>query len=187
VLGYLNADQAFRLDETIERIEVVRGGPSSVFYSNAPAGAINFIPRQVGDTPEGIFKYTFGDYGLSRADMWYGTPIGDGWKLGVGGFYRIDSGVRDPGFNADEGGQFRANLAKDFEHGRFSVDYKHLDDKGALYFGIPMRSYPDGKIRAVPGFAGNFGTLDGPETEHIQMKEGDCRLYVFDNSEGTHV
>ncbi|NNC24704.1 Plug domain-containing protein, partial [Salinisphaera sp. USBA-960] len=34
-LGYLNGDQAFRLDETIERVEVVRGGPSSVFYSNA--------------------------------------------------------------------------------------------------------------------------------------------------------
>src|SRR5688572_5330567 len=30
-LGFLNADQVFRLDETIERIEVVRGGPSSVF------------------------------------------------------------------------------------------------------------------------------------------------------------
>lgn len=186
-LGYLNADQAFRLDETIERIEVVRGGPSSVFYSNAPAGAINFIPRQVGDTPEGIFKYTVGDYGLSRADMWYGTPIGNGWKLGLGGFYRIDSGIRDPGFNADEGGQFRVNLAKDFEHGRFSVDYKHLDDKVALYLGIPMRTYPDGKIRAVPGFDGNFGTLAGPETEHVQMKEGDGSLYDFDNSEGTHV
>ena len=186
-LGYLNADQAFRLDETIERIEVVRGGPSSVFYSNAPAGAINFIPRQVGDTPEGIFKYTVGDYGLSRADMWYGTPIGNGWKLGLGGFYRVDSGIRDPGFNANEGGQFRVNLAKDFEHGRFSVDYKHLDDKVALYLGIPMRTYPDGKIRAVPGFDGNFGTLAGPETEHVQMKEGDGSLYDFDNSEGTHV
>ena len=29
-LGYLNGDQAFRLDETIDRIEVVRGGPSSI-------------------------------------------------------------------------------------------------------------------------------------------------------------
>src|SRR6201990_895676 len=48
-LGYLNGDQAFRLDETIDRIEVVRGGPSSVFYSNAPAGAVNYIPRAVGD------------------------------------------------------------------------------------------------------------------------------------------
>lgn len=60
-LGYLNADQAFRLDETIERIEVVRGGPSSVFYSNAPAGAINFIPRKVGDKAEGLLKFTVGD------------------------------------------------------------------------------------------------------------------------------
>ncbi len=43
-LGYLNGDQAFRLDETIDRIEVVRGGPSSIFYSNAPAGAVNLHP-----------------------------------------------------------------------------------------------------------------------------------------------
>ncbi|HEY9132827.1 MAG TPA: TonB-dependent receptor [Dyella sp.] len=186
-LGYLNADQAFRLDETIERIEVVRGGPSSVFYSNAPAGAINFIPRQVGDTPEGIFKYTIGDYGLNRADVWYGTPVGDGWKLGVGGFYRLDDGIRDPGFDADKGGQFRVNLSKDFEHGRFSVDYKHLDDKVALYLGIPMRTTADGSIRAVPGFDGNFGTLAGPETEHVLMKEGDGSLYNFDNSDGTQV
>jgi outer membrane receptor protein involved in Fe transport len=186
-LGYLNADQAFRLDETIERIEVVRGGPSSVFYSNAPAGAINFIPRQVGDAPEGLIKYTIGDYGLQRADFWYGTPVSDGWKLGVGGFFRQDSGIRDPGFDANKGGQIRLNLAKDFEHGRFSVDYKHMDDKVALYLGIPMRTYPDGKIKAVPGFDGNFGTMAGPETEHVLMKEGDGNLYNFDNSEGTHV
>ncbi|WP_266159113.1 TonB-dependent receptor [Dyella silvatica] len=186
-LGYLNADQAFRLDETIERIEVVRGGPSSVFYSNAPAGAINFIPRQVGDTAEGLFKFTVGDYGLNRADMWFGTPLGNGWKLGMGGFYRVDNGIRDPGFHADDGGQFRVNLAKDFEHGRFSVDYKHMDDKVALYLGIPMRTYPDGKIKAVAGFDGNYGTLAGPETEHVLMKQADGSLYNFDNTDGTHV
>ncbi|HEY8328380.1 MAG TPA: TonB-dependent receptor [Rhodanobacter sp.] len=186
-LGYLNADQAFRLDETIERIEVVRGGPSSVFYSNAPAGAINFIPRRVGDTPDGLIKYTVGDYGLQRADFWYGTPVGSGWKLGVGGFYRKDSGIRDPGFNANDGGQIRLNLAKDFEHGRFSIDAKHMDDKVALYLGIPMRTYPGGKIKAVPGFDGNFGTMAGPQTEHVPMKQGDGSLYDFDNREGTHV
>lgn len=81
-LGYLNADQAFRLDETIDRIEVVRGGPSSMFYSNAPAGAINFIPRQVGDQAEGLLKLTVGDDGLYRTDFWYGAPVGE-WKAGV--------------------------------------------------------------------------------------------------------
>ncbi|KRF02251.1 cyclic nucleotide-binding protein [Frateuria sp. Soil773] len=186
-LGYLNADQAFRLDETIERIEVVRGGPSSVFYSNAPAGAINFIPRRVGNRAEGMFKFTVGDYGLNRGDFWLGTPVGDGWKLGVGGFYRVDNGIRDPGFHANDGGQIRANLAKDFEHGHFSVDAKHMDDKVALYLGIPMRTTAGGSIEAVPGFDGNFGTLAGPQTEHVRMRQGDGRTYDFDNREGTHV
>jgi len=186
-LGYLNADQAFRLDETIERIEVVRGGPSSVFYSNAPAGAINFIPRKVGDKAEGLLKFTVGDYGLTRGDFWVGTPVGNGWKLSAGGFYRTDSGIRDPKFNANDGGQIRLNLARDFEGGSFSADVKHLDDKVALYLGIPMRTTASGDIRAVPGFDGNYGTLAGPETEHVLMKMGNGGLYDFDNSEGTHV
>jgi outer membrane receptor protein involved in Fe transport len=186
-LGYLNGDQAFRLDETIERIEVVRGGPSSVFYSNAPAGAINFIPRQVGDEASGVFKYTIGDYGLHRMDVYYGTPIGDDWKLGIGGFYRVDDGIRDPGFHANDGGQIRLNLAREFEGGRIGFDFKHLDDKVALYLGIPMRTYEDGKIRGVPGFDAHYGTVAGPETRHLRLTQGDGSLYDFDNSEGTHV
>jgi outer membrane receptor protein involved in Fe transport len=186
-LGFLNGDQAFRLDETIERIEVVRGGPSSVFYSNAPAGAINFIPRVVGDNPEGVVKYTVGDYGLGRYDLFFGTPIGGGWKLGVGGFYRTDDGIREPGFTANKGGQYRVNLSKAFERGNFSFDFKRVNDNVALYLGIPMRTYEDGEIRAVPGFDGNYGTMAGPETTHMQMLQGDGSLYDFDNSRGTEV
>ncbi|MGO1071889.1 TonB-dependent receptor [Lysobacter sp. CA199] len=186
-LGFLNGDQAFRLDETIERIEVVRGGPSSVFYSNAPAGAINFIPRVVGDSAEGVIKYTAGDYGLNRYDFFFGTPIGAGWKLGLGGFYRFDDGIRDPGFQANDGGQYRINLSKAFERGNFSFDFKHLDDNVALYLGIPMRSYPDGEIRGVPGFDDNYGTLAGPETRYSRMRMGDGSYYDFDNARGTEV
>ena len=101
-LGYLNGDQVFRLDETIERIEVVRGGPASLFYSNAPAGAVNFIPRQVGDHAEGLVKQTFGADSQYRTDFWVGEPVGD-WKLALGGFYRSEGGVRDPGFTANHG------------------------------------------------------------------------------------
>jgi len=187
-LGYLNADQVFRLDETIERIEVVRGGPSSVFYSNAPAGAINFVPRVVGDHAEGVVKYTWGDYGLGRADFFYGTPLGDGdWKLGLGGFYRQDDGIREPGFDANKGGQFRVNLSRAFERGHLAFDFKRIDDDVALYLGIPMRTGADGKIRAVPGFDGNFGTLAGPETERMQLLQGDGSYYDFDNALGTSI
>lgn len=186
-LGYLNGDQAFRLDETIERVEVVRGGPASVMYSNAPAGAINFIPRQVGEEASGVFKYTVGDSGLNRLDFAYGSPLANGWKLLLGGFYRVEDGVRDPGFNGNDGGQFRLNLAKEFEGGRFSIDAKHLDDRVALYLGIPMYTNRNGDIRAVPGIDGNHGTLAGPETRYLSMKTADGRGWDFDNSEGTHV
>ncbi len=186
-LGYLNGDQAFRLDETIERVEVVRGGPSSVFYSNAPAGAINFIPRTVGDSAEGVAKLTVGDYGLTRYDLFFGTPIGGGWKLGLGGFWRSDDGLRDPGYPANDGGQYRIDLSRAFERGKFSFDYKRVDDKVALYLGIPMRSYADGKIRGVPGFDAHDGTLAGPETRRIAMIQGDGSRYDFDNALGTQV
>src|SRR5262249_35028461 len=126
-LGYLNGDQAFRLDETIDRIEVVRGGPSTIFYSNAPAGAVHYISRRDGCHEEGILKYTVGDYGLNRIDAWYGAPIGD-WKLSMGGFYRYDDGVRDPGFHGDKGGQFRVSVGREFERGKAEVDLKRLDD-----------------------------------------------------------
>ncbi len=186
-LGYLNADQAFRLDETIERVEVVRGGPSTIFYSNAPAGAINFIPRQVGETASGVAKFTVGDYGLTRGDFWYGTPLKGGWKISAGGFYRTDTGIREPGFNANDGGQIRLNIGTDLQGGSFAFDVTHMDDKVALYLGIPMRTYPNGDIKAVPGFDGNYGTIAGPETEHVQMKMANGGLYNFDNAEGTHV
>lgn len=186
-LGYLNADQAFRLDETIDHIEVVRGGPSSIFYSNAPAGAINFIPRQVGDMPDGLIKFTAGNYGLGRVDFWYGTPLGDGWKFSTGGFFRIDHNIRNPGFNADNGGQLRATLSKDFENGDFSLDVKRLDDRVYFDLGIPLYRNPSGDLVAVPGFNGNYGTVAGPDTEHMQLQQGDGSYYNFDNSLGTDV
>src|SRR5215469_15892165 len=146
-LGYLNGDQAFRFDETIQSIEVVRGGPSSVFYSNAPAGAVNYIPRAVGDKTEGVFKLTVGNYNLNREDFWLGAPIGDGWKISAGGFYRTGSGVRNPGYTGNHGGQIRATIGKSWEKSSFSLDFKQLNDDVVFYTDLPM-TYNNGKIVA---------------------------------------
>lgn len=185
-LGYLNGDQVFRLDETIERVEVVRGGPSSVFYSNAPAGAVNFIPRKVGADASGVAKVTLGQDNQYRTDFWYGAPLGD-WKLAAGGFYRSADGVRDLGFTGNRGGQFRVTAEREFEGGKLSFDLKRVDDTVAFYAGIPMRTYADGDIRAVPGFDGHNGTVAGPETALVTMKMGDGTNYVFDNTRGTEI
>jgi catecholate siderophore receptor len=186
-LGYLNGDQAFRFDETIQSIEVVRGGPSSVFYSNAPAGAVNYIPRAVGDKTEGIFKLTMGDYSLNREDLWIGAPLGDGWKLAAGGFYRTGTGVRNPGYNGNHGGQIRASLGKSWEKTSFGIDFKQLNDDVVFYTDLPMTYNSKGKVVAVPGFNGHYGAIAGAETERMNMVQGDSSLYHYDNTVGTSV
>ncbi len=186
-LGYLNGDQAFRLDETIDRIDVVRGGPSSILYSNAPAGAINFRSREIGDKAAGSIKQTLGDYGLTRTDFWVSSPLSNGWGASLGGFYRADHGVRNPGFSPEHGGQLRLRLTKEIENGRITIDAKKLDDTVPLYLGIPMRTYADGSIKAIPGFDGNYGTVAGPQTQISNMKMANGANYKFDNAEGTHV
>ena len=186
-LGYLNADQAFRFDETIQSIEVVRGGPSSVFYSNAPAGAVNYIPRAVGDKTEGIFKLGLGDNNFNREDFWLGAPIGDGWKFSTGGFYRTGAGARNPGYTGNRGGQIRASIGKSWDKTSLNIDYKQLNDDVVFYTDLPMTYNSKGKIVAVPGFNGNYGAIAGPETERMNMIQGDSSLYHYDNTVGTSV
>ena len=186
-LGYLNADQAFRFDETIQSIEVVRGGPSSVFYSNAPAGAVNYIPRAVGDKTEGIFKLGLGDNNFNREDFWIGAPIGDGWKFATGGFYRTGNGARNPGYTGNRGGQIRASIGKTWEKTSLNIDFKQLNDDVVFYTDMPMTYNNKGKIVAAPGFNGNYGAIAGGETERMNMLQGDSSLYHFDNTLGTSV
>lgn len=184
-LGFLNSDFSFRLDETISRVEVVRGGPSSVFASYAPAGTVNFISRKGSDTFEGVAKAEVGDYGLYRGDAWVGGPIA-GFRAGVGGFYRQDDGVRDPGWKANEGGQIRASIGRDFEAGGFDFDVKHVADKSIFYLGIPLTNDASGDPTGLPGFDPNYGTLAGPETAHLTQRtsRGDK---PFDQTRGSDV
>ncbi|MGH8189652.1 MAG: TonB-dependent receptor plug domain-containing protein, partial [Steroidobacteraceae bacterium] len=184
-LAWLNADQAFRLDDTIERIEVVRGGPASMFASNAPGGAVNFITRKPGDEREGNIKLESSDYGLRRFDGWFATPLGD-WRVGVGGFYREDDGVRDPGYTANKGGQLRFALGRSFERGSIDFNVKHIDDSVIFYLGLPLTYDSGGDVVGVPGIDEHHGTMSGPETEHAVLRNA-SGTFPLDIGRGTDV
>ncbi len=185
-LGWLNADQSFRLDETIQRLEVVRGGPASVFASNAPGGIVNFVTRRGGDTPEGVVKYEIGDFNHHRVDAWFGGPAGP-WRYGVGGFWRISDGIRDPGFRANDGFQVRASLGRDLPNGgRFDANIKHFDDHVIFYLPIPLTFDSDGDPTGLPGFDPNFGTVVGPETRRVTVQTPGGPE-IIDVESGTHV
>lgn len=168
-INWINVDQFLRIDESYASIEAVRGGPSSIFAANAPGGLINFIPRR--GTPElsGLVKLTTADYGQARADVWIGGPIADGWRFSAGGYYNKDDGIRDPGPTANDGGQGRVLLSKDFGSGSVSFGVKYMEDNNFFFDGIPLTRNGD-DIRPVAGVDGNTGTLTGPEDGLVRIK-----------------
>jgi outer membrane receptor protein involved in Fe transport len=182
-LGFLNSDFSFRMDETVQRVEVVRGGPASIFASYAPGGIINFITRQPSEGFEGLAKAEVGDWGFWRGDAWMGGMAG-GFRLGLGGFYRQDDGVRDPGFDANKGGQVRFSLGRDFEGGSLDFNVKHIDDNTIFYLPVPLTFDSNGDTAEIPGFDANYGTLAGPETAKLAFRTNRGPV-TFDNTKGS--
>lgn len=185
-LGYLNADQSFRLDQTISRVEAVRGGPSSIFAANAPGGTVNFITRKAGSRPEGVVKAEVGDYGMYRTDFFYGAPISEGWGFTIGGFYRSDEGVRSPGFTQNQGGQIRVGLSHAWEGGSLDINVKHINDNVGFLLPVPLTFDASRHPAAIPGFDPNYGTLAGPETRLASFRTATGQ-YAFDLGRGTDV
>jgi outer membrane receptor protein involved in Fe transport len=182
-LGFLNTDFSFRMDETVSRVEVVRGGPSSIFASYAPGGTINFITRKGGDEFEGLAKAEIGDWGYWRGDAFVGGPVA-GFRVGLGGFYRSDDGVRDPGWKGNKGGQVRFSVGRDFENGSIDLNVKHIDDNTIFYLPVPLTFDSHGDTAEVPGFDANYGTLAGPETSKLTFRTN-RGPYAFDQTKGS--
>jgi outer membrane receptor protein involved in Fe transport len=187
-LGFLNADQAFRMDSTVERVEVVRGGPSSIFASNAPGATVNFITRKGGDHLEGFMKLEGASYGSGRADGWIGGPIGDTpWRWLVGGFYTISDGQRHTGYTQDKGGQVRGTVNGEFDWGSIMVGVKRIDQRVGYAQVSPFISDENGDPTGVPGFDALTDTIAGKDNRYFNFRNADGTSTAFDAGVGTTV
>jgi iron complex outermembrane recepter protein len=142
-------DAMVRLDETVARVEAVRGGSAAVFGSSTPGGIVNVISKTGGATTAGTVRTSAGSQGMGRFDANVGGPAMDGWNYNVGGYFRYDRGVRDPGFAANEGGQVRLNATHEMSNGHVRLYGKYLNERDVWYLGIPIRNYQD--PQAIPG------------------------------------
>ena len=140
---FMNADNLFRFDENIERMEVVRGGASALFGSNTPGAIINFINKTGGDRFAGTMRATAATQALARYDLNAGGPLGENWRFNVGGFYRYDHGVRDPGYPGIRGGQLKANVTRQLSNGYIRASVKYIDDRNQFILPLPL-DQPDG-------------------------------------------
>ena len=158
-VAFGNADIFIRADQTVQRVESIRGGSSSTLTSNSPAGIINFISKD-GKKEGGSLMQSVG--------LDYGSPLSESLRFHVGGFYRQGEGARNAGYTANLGGQFKANMTKEFEKGYVRLYFKYLNDKSIGYLPMPVNvsgTNANPKWSSIP----NFDILhDTPHSAYFQ-------------------
>lgn len=167
---FLNADELLRVDATIEGVEAVRGGTSSIFSSNSPGANINFITKKGGATREGLARLTVSDYGQIRWDGVVSGPIAGGLSGSFGGFYRVDDGQRNPGFTGNKGGQFRFSLTQKFDQGSATVYFKVLNDRNIFTLPIPLADPRNPSVSLANLIDPHTGTLTSSDFRFARIR-----------------
>ena len=186
-ISFGTADIFTRFDYNVKRIEAIRGGSASTLTSNGPGGIINIISK-TGKNEGGAIGTTFGlDYNSFRTDFSYGTEIGDNLYFHTGGFYRAGEGVRETGFTANNGGQLKLSLTKEFENGSVRVYAKYLNDRAAAYLPMPIQvtgtnSNPD--WGNAPNFDATRGSLHSANLTQTVRLGADGQVQRGDVTEG---
>lgn len=170
-LSFLENSQLFRIDETLGRIEAVRGGTGALFGAGQPGLTVNFVQKKGGDTFEGLGKLSVTDFGEVRGDAYVSGPLGPDTSFLVGGYYANADGIRDPEFTGEKGGQISANVSHRFDRGELLVFARYLDDHGQWLLPIPVIQNGE-DISEFPGFDAGTGTLVGNETRLSVLNDG---------------
>ncbi|WDE14199.1 TonB-dependent receptor [Thalassomonas haliotis] len=178
-----------KIDLMTEKVEVVRGGSAGIISSRGPSSVVNYITRKGSITGQGQSALRISDHHTRRFDGYYSGPLTDHWLFALGGFYRRQDGLRDRGFTADNGGQFRFNLSRQLapaqlDGGELVLSYQHVNDKNAFYLPTPMTNMKD--PRAIPGginaLKGSLASLDARQI-NLVSPEG---LISHDLADGIH-
>lgn len=185
-LQFANADNFFRVDNTVGRLEALRGGSGSIYANNSPGGLINFITKEGSNDFKGTAKLETSTYGLMRTDINVGGAlVQDKLFFNVGGFYRTDNGIRKTGFRANNGGQIRMNLKYVFDKGYAKIYYKKLDDRNTFYLPIPL--IQDGNdLKEFPGFNANYGTYSYRGIGQLNIPQAGGGFFKRDLENGIH-
>lgn len=188
-IAFATQDIFLRGDNSVARLEAIRGGSASTMASNSPAGIINFISK-TGATEGGSISTTQGlDYRSSRVDFEYGGPINDGLNFHVGGFLRQGTGPRTAGYTANSGGQIKFNITKMFDGGYGRIYFKYLNDRAAAYMPMPIKvtgSNDSPTWESINGYDATSGTMHSPYLLQDLTLGGNGELRRADVADGMH-
>jgi iron complex outermembrane recepter protein len=167
-LAFLENTTMFRIDETVRSVEALRGGPNPVF-SNGQAGlTTNFILRRGSEETEGLAKYTTSDYDLRRFDGYVSGPLGDKFYYMIGGYVTSSPGLRDAGYNSEEGQQFTINLTRELDNGEINLFHRQTDDSGQWYLPVALN---------VPGVDAGYNQLGALNRQQVIMTDNSSAAF----------
>ena len=149
-IAFATPDTWLRVDNSLDRLEVLRGGSASTLATGAPGGIINFI-QKTGLQEGGSVAVTYGlGYDEKRVDVGYGGRLAPKTRFWVGGFYRTGDGGRDGAKGTAQGGQIRGNITQELDNGFVRLSFKHLDDRTPTFMPTPVR-FNGSSIEEIPG------------------------------------
>ncbi|MDE2251287.1 MAG: TonB-dependent receptor [Gammaproteobacteria bacterium] len=152
-----NNDYWLRYDDSVTRVEAVRGGSASTLASQAPGAVINYI-NDTGEKQGGSIRLTKAlNYTENRLDFTYGGPLSDTVRFHVGGFIKDGNGATNIDYKAEQGYQVKANITKDINDGKgyIRLNFRRLDDKEPTYTNMPSL------VNVSGGSIGGFSALPG--------------------------
>ncbi len=173
-LSFLENSTLFRIDDTVEFMEALRGGTNPVLSNGQPGLTTNFLLREGSEDTEGSVKYSTSDYGLQRIDGVVSGAIADDLYFMMGGYIKSSPGARDAGFNAEEGKQFTINITKELDNGKINLYTRQTDDHGTWYVPAPI---------TVDGVDAGY-TQIGTNNRLQKIEFGDGESEVFDFGKG---
>lgn len=137
-LSFLENSTLFRLDETIDTMEALRGGPNPVVSNGQPGLTTNFHLKRGNEETEALAKYSTSDYNLQRFDLVLSGELADDLYYMVGGYIKRSPGIRDAGFTSEKGQQFTLNITKELDNGEINLYTRQTDDRGTWYLPTPL-------------------------------------------------
>lgn len=141
-------DLFFRSDITINKLEVLNGGKSSIVNSNSPGATFNFISKTgINNSEVVVTSGIEGDGNLiHRIDGLFSGRVNENLTYNIGGFYRDSEGARNTPLNWSRGGQIKGNLNKKIRNGYVKVYMKYLNDKVNRWTGVAATNWKDPKV-----------------------------------------
>lgn len=154
-----NNDYWVRFDDSVSRVEAVRGGSTATLASQAPGAVINYISK-TGEQPGGAIGIETGlNYNEQKLGFQYGERLGAMWRFHLGGFVRAGHGPTRIGYNAVRGYQLKGNITRELAGGRgyVRVHFKRLDDRAPTNTAMPALARLSGS--RITGYS-TFPDLD---------------------------